>query len=65
MEMFDIMGPTAKNENQSMFPSLSYRERLIGFAFCFFMGINSSKYRLFYSNTLFRFISGHFGRKSN
>lgn len=36
--MFDIMGPTAKNENESLFPSLSYRERLIGFAFCFFMG---------------------------
>lgn len=39
MQIFDIVGPSSKNENDSLFPSLTYRERLIGFAFCFIMGI--------------------------
>ncbi|KAM3143787.1 hypothetical protein pb186bvf_004063 [Paramecium bursaria] len=37
MKLFDIEGPL-KSDNESMFPGLSYKERLMGFAFCFFMG---------------------------
>ena len=37
MKLFDIEGPL-KSDNDSMFPGLSYKERLMGFAFCFFMG---------------------------
>ncbi|CAD8116103.1 unnamed protein product [Paramecium primaurelia] len=39
MQIFDIGGPMKpKNENESLFPSLTYKERLMGFAFCSILG---------------------------
>lgn len=36
---FNIMkGDTSSNSNDSLFPTLSYKERLIGFACCSFLG---------------------------
>ncbi|CAD8100322.1 unnamed protein product [Paramecium sonneborni] len=39
LEIFDISGPARqKSDNESLFPSLSYKERLMGFAFCSILG---------------------------
>ena len=65
MKLFDIEGPL-KSDNESMFPGLSYKERLMGFAFCFFMGnyyLRSN--RLFHSILIIRFVNWFIGRKSN
>ena len=48
-----------QNDNESCFPTLSFRERMIGFAICFALGkFNIKKiYSLHFSGTLIQILS--------
>lgn len=62
LQIFDIgTGPT-KNDNESLFPTLSYKERLMGFAFCSFLGMLCLLTRLFHIIVEYWFIYRNFRR---